>query len=369
MIPEQEAVERMFSRQPLRSAVRDWLITAGLLLLGYVLSNLLLLADPGGGFVSMIFVLMVVLTARLTTGYACGVAASFVGVICVNYVFTYPYWEFNFTISGYPLTFLTMLSVSLIVSALTSQNKRQEHLRMENERETMRANLLRAVSHDLRTPLTSIVGSTSAILENDALLDTEQRTALLRNVRDEAQWLVRMVENLLSITRMSGGDTQILNKELEAAEEALASVADKFRQRFDGIALSLAVPREPLFVPMDAILIEQVLLNLLENAACHGRCSQIELSVERQSAAAVFTVRDNGVGIAEEVLPSIFSPALRSRTADNRRNMGIGLSVCSSIVKAHGGAMSAANAPEGGAVFCFTLPIEAYTSEDYDYED
>ena len=118
------------------------------------------------------------------------------------------------------------------------------------------------------------MGSTSAILENDALLDTEQRTALLRNVRDEAQWLVRMVENLLSITRMSGGDTQILNKELEAAEEVLASVADKFRQRFDGIALSLAVPREPLFVPMDAILIEQVLLNLLENAACHGRGSE-----------------------------------------------------------------------------------------------
>jgi len=359
----------MFFRRPWQRVLRDWLITLGLLLLGYGLSSLLLLADPGGGFVSMIFVLMVVLTARLTDGYACGVAASFVGVICVNYVFTFPYWEFNFTISGYPLTFITMLSVSLIVSALTTQNKRQEQLRLENERETMRANLLRAVSHDLRTPLTSIVGATSAILENDARLDGEQRMALLRNVRDEAQWLVRMVENLLSITRMSDGSPQ-LNKELEAAEEVLASVAGKFRQRFDGIELVLSAPREPLFVPMDAILIEQVLLNLLENAACHGGSTRIELSVERQDAA-VFTVRDNGRGIADDVLPDIFSPALRSRShaSDNRRNMGIGLSVCSSIVKAHGGTMSAANGHAAGAVFRFTLPLDEFAPEDYTYED
>ena len=307
----------------------------------------------------MIFVLVVVLVARLTDGYAYGAAASFVGVVCVNYIFTYPYWEFNFTISGYPLTFFTMLSVSLIVSALTSQIKRQEQLRGETDRETMRANLLRAVSHDLRTPLTSIVGSASAILENDALLPPQQKTALLRNVRSEAQWLIRMVENLLSITRMGDG-TARLSKELEAAEEVLSSVAGKFQQRFPGIQLTLTAPREALFVPMDAILIEQVLMNLLENAAAHGQSSAILLSAERQSAGAVFTVRDNGLGIPEEILPEIFSPALPSKlhAGDDRRNMGIGLSVCSSIVKAHGGSMSACNVREGGAMFRFTLPME-----------
>ena len=247
-----------------------WAVTAGLLLLGCALSGALLALDHTGGFVSMIFVLVVVLVARLTDGYAYGAAASFVGVVCVNYIFTYPYWEFNFTISGYPLTFFTMLSVSLIVSALTSQIKRQEQLRVETDRETMRANLLRAVSHDLRTPLTSIVGSASAILENDALLPPQQKTALLRNVRSEAQWLIRMVENLLSITRMGDGAAR-LNKELEAAEEVLSSVAGKFQQRFPGIQLTLTAPREPLFVPMDAILVEQVLMNLLENAAAHGK--------------------------------------------------------------------------------------------------
>ena len=336
-----------------------WAVTAGLLLLGCALSGALLALDHTGGFVSMIFVLVVVLVARLTDGYAYGAAASFVGVVCVNYIFTYPYWEFNFTISGYPLTFFTMLSVSLIVSALTSQIKRQEQLRVETDRETMRANLLRAVSHDLRTPLTSIVGSASAILENDALLPPQQKTALLRNVRSEAQWLIRMVENLLSITRMGDG-TARLSKELEAAEEVLSSVGGKFQQRFPGIQLTLTAPREALFVPMDAILIEQVLMNLLENAAAHGQSSAILLSAERQSAGAVFTVRDNGLGIPEEILPEIFSPALPSKlhAGDDRRNMGIGLSVCSSIVKAHGGSMSACNVREGGAMFRFTLPME-----------
>ena len=336
-----------------------WAVTAGLLLLGCALSGALLALDHTGGFVSMIFVLVVVLVARLTDGYAYGAAASFVGVVCVNYIFTYPYWEFNFTISGYPLTFFAMLSVSLIVSALTSQIKRQEQLRVETDRETMRANLLRAVSHDLRTPLTSIVGSASAILENDALLPPQQKTALLRNVRSEAQWLIRMVENLLSITRMGDG-TARLSKELEAAEEVLSSVAGKFQQRFPGIQLTLTAPREALFVPMDAILIEQVLMNLLENAAAHGQSSAILLSAERQSAGAVFTVRDNGLGIPEEILPEIFSPALPGKlhAGDDRRNMGIGLSVCSSIVKAHGGSMSACNVREGGAMFRFTLPME-----------
>lgn len=229
----------------------------------------------------------------------------------------------------------------------------------------MRANLLRAVSHDLRTPLTSIVGSSSAILENEDRLDPGQKRELLRSVRDEAQWLIRMVENLLSITRMSDGDARI-TKELEAAEEVFSSVDGKFRQRFPGVELALAAPEEPLFVPMDAILIEQVLMNLLENSVCHGASTAIRLSADRRGEEAVFTVQDNGSGIPEEVLPNLFSAALRSRasTSDNRRSMGIGLSVCCSIVRAHGGAMSAANGPDGGAAFCFTLPMEKDCSEE-----
>ena len=192
----------------------------------------------------------------------------------------------------------------------------------------------------------------------------------MRNIRDEGQWLIRMVENLLSITRIGGGSAA-LRKELEAAEEVLASVSGKFQQRFPDVKLSLTVPEDPLFAPMDAILVEQVLMNLLENAAVHGGSACIRLSVERLADAACFTVWDDGAGVAPELLPDIFSPSLAGNAdrSDDRRNMGIGLSVCSSIVRAHGGTISAENAHEGGAVFRFALPMAQSIQEELGYED
>lgn len=359
MYPKNPLSARMF---PL--SLRDLLITISILLCAAGVCILLRAADTSDGFASPIFVLAVLLTSRLTTGYLFGLIASVLGVICVNFIFTYPYWAFNLTISGYPLTFLSFLAVSVITSTLTTKIKRQEQLRAENEKEKMRANLLRSVSHDIRTPLTSIVGSTSTVLENPGLSRGEQET-LLEDVRSEAQWLIQTVENLLSITRMGDGDAHI-HKELEAAEEVLASVAAKFQKRFGGVRLVLTAPQEPLFVPMDAILVEQVLLNLLENAAYHGKSTCIRLSAERREGDAVFTIRDNGCGIAPELLPNLFSPSRQGQThtSDGRRNMGIGLSVCSSIVRAHGGALAAANAREGGAVFYFTLPTDQPSTEE-----
>jgi len=352
------------------TCLRDSMVTLGLMSLGCLISAFMLALDSKGNFVNMIFVLIVVLVARFTTGYLYGVATSFVGVICVNYIFTYPYWRLDFTIAGYPLTFLTMLSVSLIVSTLTSRVKQQEQMRMEAEREIMRANLLRAVSHDLRTPLTSIVGSTSALMENGDALSPTQKYALLRSIRDEAQWLIRMVENLLSITRM-GDATNKLNKEPELAEEVLSSVAQKFLKRFPDIKLQLSAPEEPLLIPMDAILIEQVLMNLMENAVYHGDATAIDLSVVKDGDDAIFTITDNGHGLPEQAIPTIFRASQHGSTtsSDKRRNMGIGLSVCDSIVKVHGGTMSAENSIHGGATFRFTLPQGITTTEDTEYAD
>ena len=132
---------------------RDLLVSAIILSCAFGLCNLLRLAGSSDGFASPIFVLAVLLVSRLTTGYLYGLIASLLGVICVNSVFTYPYLALNFTLSGYPLSFLAFLTVSIITSTLTSQAKQQQELRVENEKEKMRANLLRSVSHDIRTPL------------------------------------------------------------------------------------------------------------------------------------------------------------------------------------------------------------------------
>ena len=134
---------------------RDFLVTAGILACAVELCILLGMADSSDGFASPVFVLAVLMISRLTTGYLFGLIASVLGVVCVNFIFTYPYWVVNFTISGYPLTFLTFLMVSIITCTLTTQAKQQERLRAENEKEKMRANLLRSVSHDIRRPLSS----------------------------------------------------------------------------------------------------------------------------------------------------------------------------------------------------------------------
>ena len=337
---------------------RDLLVSAIILSCAFGLCNLLRLAGSRDGFASPIFVLAVLLVSRLTTGYLFGLIASLLGVVCVNFVFTYPYWAVNFTLSGYPLTFLTFLVVSIMTGTLTAQAKQRERLRAENEKEKMRANLLRSVSHDIRTPLTAILGATSAVLENPEM-SPEDRSILLEDVRDDAQWLIRVVENLLSITRI-GSDQASIAKSPEAAEEVLGEAARKFRRRFPQVSVSVTAPESLLMVPMDPILIAQVLSNLLENAVLHGgTTTAISLSVQKEGDFARFSVRDNGRGIPESALPTLFDGTMKhseTPTSDGKRNMGLGLSVCLAIVRAHGGAMEARNL-ETGAEFSFRLPL------------
>ena len=337
---------------------RDLLVSAIILSCAFGLCNLLRLAGSSDGFASPIFVLAVLLVSRLTTGYLFGLIASLLGVVCVNFVFTYPYWAVNFTLSGYPLTFLTFLVVSVMTGTLTAQAKQRERLRAENEKEKMRANLLRSVSHDIRTPLTAILGATSAVLENPEM-SPEDRSILLEDVRDDAQWLIRVVENLLSITRI-GSDQASIAKSPEAAEEVLGEAARKFRRRFPQVSVSVTAPESLLMVPMDPILIAQVLSNLLENAVLHGgTTTAISLAVQKEGDLARFSVRDNGRGIPESALPTLFDGTMKhseTPTSDGKRNMGLGLSVCLAIVRAHGGAMEARNL-ETGAEFSFRLPL------------
>lgn len=139
---------------------RDLAIFCALFGSAVLLCILLHMASSSEGFAYSIFILTVLLISRFTTGYLFGTLAAVLSVVGTNYIFTYPYWAVNFTLSGYPLTFLTMLVVSLVTCTMTTKIKRQEDLRIEAAREKMRANLLRSVSHDIRTPLTSIIGST-----------------------------------------------------------------------------------------------------------------------------------------------------------------------------------------------------------------
>lgn len=345
----------------------DALISFGILLAATLISLALSkIHDDNNTFSMSLYILAVALIARFTHGYIHGIVASLVSVVCVNTIFTHPFWEFNMSITGYPLTFLSMLLVSLIISALTSQIKRQEQLRYEMEAEKMSANLLRSVSHDLRTPLASILGASSVLMDADASANVN-RDEMLRQINREAKWLIRVMENLLSVTRFSGGSVS-LKKDTEVVEEIVGSSIVKFRRNNPTISISVTKPEEILLAPMDATLIEQVLLNLFENVVAHGEnASHIEVTIARAGNHAVLSVEDDGVGFPESLLKSVFdgrAMLLRSQP-DGRRNMGIGLSVCRSIIRAHGGDITASNRARGGGYVKFWLPCEEEENHAY----
>ncbi len=322
--------------------------------------------------VAIIYVLAVMLVARYTTGYVTGIIASVVGVFFVNYIFTFPYMNFNFSIDGYPVTFLGMMLVSSITSTTTTRFKRQsqllnerEKLLVEAEKETMRANLLRAVSHDLRTPLTSIIGLADTALSDSPQVTEEKRKELLFGIREDANWLLNMVENLLSVTRIRVGDT-LVNTSPEPLEEVVAEAVQRFHKRLPQGKVDVRVPDEFLMVPMDATLIEQVIINLLENAVYHsGTDEPIEFYVEKREGYVAFHIRDYGNGIDPKRLKTIFDGAGIDPNAsgDSHKGMGIGLTICKTIINAHHGTIEAANRLKG-AEFIFTLPLEE--DEEYD---
>lgn len=352
---------RQWLKSRIRFSWRDTAVTLAILSITTVVSFLLSVFDQNTDYAAMLYVLAVFLVARVTNGYFYGAAGSLFSVLLVNFLFTYPNFAFNFTITGYPIAIVSMLTVSIATSTLTTQAKHSAERRVEIEREKTRSNLLRAVSHDLRTPLTGILGACSTVLENDAQLSQEERMALLRDARDDAQWLIRMVENLLTITRMDESRAAKVEKTPEAGEEVLEAVAAKFRKQFTGYELSLCAPEEFLMIPMDAVLIEQVLFNLMENVVDHGgTADRIQVALTREERYAVFTVQDNGCGIEPSRLDKIFDgySSAAGEAGDRKRNMGIGLSVCRTIIKAHGGTIEAENVPEGGARFRFRLPLE-----------
>lgn len=332
------------------------------LILGAALGISMLLArlnDDNNPFAMGVFILAVAVVARFTNGYFWGIAAAIVGTFCVNYCFTYPFWSFDITYPGYPLTVVVMLVVSMLVSTLTTQIKRQEQLHFEMEREKMHANLLRAIAHDIRTPLSSIVGASSTLLEQK--LSGEDQEALLSGIHRDAVWLVRVTENLLSVTRFSGDEVR-LKKEDEVLEEIIGSAIRKYHRTPNALPVNVELPDEILVLPMDGVLMEQVLINLFDNVSAHGEtASQIWLTVSKAEGNVTVSVEDDGKGVPASLLPHVLDGTMQQTKrprSDDRRNMGIGLSVCNSIIRAHGGSLSAGQSPHGGAAFRFRLPCK-----------
>jgi len=318
----------------------------------------------------MLYLLTVFLISRFTSGYIYGVIGSFLSVFLFNFFFTEPYYSIDVYDAKYPMIFFIMLIVSLVTSAMTIRIRKtaeekirlaqiQEKTRQDFEAEKLRSTILRSVSHDLRTPLTSISGSVSLLLDNYSDLSPDERHKLLSDVFTESIWLNRFVENLLSLTRIDDHLMKI-NIRPELVEEVIGETVNLVRRRLNTCQVKVSIPDKPVMVNMDSSLIEQVLINLIDNAAAHTPLNGlIELSVEAEGGQMVFRVRDHGPGILPDDFKKIFERYfVGSETRfDLKRGQGLGLSICQSILQAHQSRLTAANHPDGGAVFEFALSL------------
>jgi len=344
-----------------KSVLQNILLTVIVFVLFFALSLGMEQILEADSLVSAMFALAVFLISLLTDGYIYGIVASLVSVMAINFAFTWPYFEFNFRIPENTVSAIIMLVITITSSALTGKIQRQKKLREESEREKMRANLLRAVSHDLRTPLTTIYGSSSLIMEQYDSLSREHILQLIGGVREDAQWLIGMVENLLTVTRIDAKGVKLI-KTPTVLEELVDSVLIRFRKRYPRQFIQIDIPEEFISIPMDPVLIEQVLVNMLENAVQHATgMTELTLRVFVEGETATFEIIDNGCGIAKDRIDNIFVGYFEKKDAPadyQKSSMGIGLSVCASIINAHEGRISVENRKTGGCIFRFTLKME-----------
>lgn len=312
----------------------------------------------------LVYVLAVLFIAWCTNSFIWGITASFLGTTIFNFCFTQPVYTFSVYDSDYFLTFICMIAVAVFSAALTLQTKKYVaqvyRERKQAEQEKYRANLLRSISHDLRTPLMGIMGTSEMIM--DMSEEQDPRKALAKDIYQDADWLHALVENILGLTRLQDGNVNI-NRNVEALEEILGNAVLHTEKSHPGYEINVQLPEEYIEVMADARLLSQVFINLLDNAVKHTPPNgEIKVTVNlMKEQRAEIVVLDTGEGIAEKDLPHIFDLFYTSveKEADVKHGIGLGLAVSKSVVEAHNGTITAENRKDGtrGAVFRVILPV------------
>jgi two-component system sensor histidine kinase KdpD len=250
-------------------------------------------------------------------------------------------------------TFAAQTALALERAHMATEAQEAE-VRIETER--LRNSLLSSVSHDLRTPLATITGAVSTILDNTTRVDERTRRELLESVHEEAERLNRLVQNLLEMTRLESGALQ-LRKELHPPEEVIGAALSRLGKRLGERRITTRVPPDLPLVAMDDVLIEQVLVNLLDNAIKYTPAgSPLDIIATATDENLTIEVADHGPGLPPGREDKVFEKFYQTEPGEGR-GAGLGLAICQGIVRAHGGRIWAQNLPGGGVAFLFTLPL------------
>ena len=292
--------------------------------------------------------LLVVVVAASRLGRGPSLVAAALSVLAFDFFFVPPTLTFLVTEKRYVLTFAIMLVVSLVTSGLSIRATTEER----------RSSLLSALSHDLRTPLAAITGAATTLRDESAAIDGDQRRELLDTICEEADRLERLVRNLLDMTRLESG-ALVVKRQWMPLEEIVGSALTRLESQLDGRPVRTDLPADLPLVSADAVLLEQVFVNLLENAAKYtprGSPVEIVARAPADTGAIAIEVADRGPGIAAGDEARLFDKFFRGPQAGSS-GAGLGLAICRGVIDAHGGTITAANRPGGGAVFRMTLPI------------
>ncbi|MDD5174295.1 MAG: DUF4118 domain-containing protein [Candidatus Omnitrophica bacterium] len=329
-----------------------YLISIGLVFITTVLGEFVKRALEPTNIV--MFYLLAIVIIAIQWGQGPAIIASVLSVLLFDFFLVPPYLTLGVADIQYVFTFIAFLIVGLVVSTLAS--KTREHL-MQRQTERFQTALLNSISHDLRTPLSSITGSLSALLDNYTSLDDSTRKSLLEAAAEESGQLNNLVGNLLDMTRMESGALKISKKPCEL-RDVVGSSLEQLKAKVKNRNIKIDIPRDFPEIPMDFLFMMKAFINLIDNALKYSpQNTIINISAFLSRDKAVIEIKDQGCGIPEGELKRVFDKFCQVEKSQETKGTGLGLSICKGIIEAHNGEIAARNNPNGGTTFIITLPV------------
>lgn len=320
------------------------------------LVNLALQPITGQASVLMIYLLGVFLVAS-RWGRGASIVASLCSALLFDFYFTKPYFSLFITNVDDVIGLTVMITVGNITSNLLEEAKKAGLAKARADNEALRNSLLSSISHDLRTPLTRIIGATTTLIESNANVSQEEKHDFCRVIFDESQRMSELMNKILDMAKLSTGKIAI-HQEWNTLEEIIGSALMRLEKNLHNRIVNTNLPENLSLIWVDSVLFEQVIVNLIENAIKYTPLSTpIDIDAHYSKAFLTLTISDYGAGIPTNLEDKIFDKFYRVENESSQNGVGLGLAICRAIVEAHNGTIQAKNIIGKGAAFFIQLPI------------